>query len=75
MMNVTRIQNLIINISKSNPKNSSTMFNRRHPFNYMPIQISIIMLREVNEISRSMVINSYINSWQLIQPNVMISHS
>jgi hypothetical protein len=40
----------------------------------MAVKISIVMLREVKEISRSIVVNCNVDSWKLVQSNIVISN-
>ena len=51
------------------------MIDRRHTFDKMAIKIAIIMLRKVNKVSRPTVINSYIDSWELVETNIVISNN
>ena len=59
-MNVSRIQNLIVNIGKGIPKHRSSMFQRRNSLNDMTVQILVVVLGEVHEISGSVVVDRHV---------------
>lgn len=50
------------------------MVKRRDSLYYMPVKIPIIMLREVKEISRAMIVDCNIDSWKLVQSNIVVSN-
>ena len=51
------------------------MFQRRNSLNDMPIQILVIVLREVHEICRSVVVDRHVDARQLIQTDIVVAYS
>jgi len=55
-----------MNIRKCEIHNSSSSMNRRYSLDDLKILIPIIVLREINQKSRSSIINCDVNAWKLI---------
>jgi hypothetical protein len=50
------------------------MVERRYSLDDVPIEITIVVLREVKEVSRPVVVDGDVDSWQLVEPHIMVAH-
>ena len=50
MMDVPRVQTKIVSIRKIDSKDGSSVLNRRNSLYDVPIQVAVVMLREINEV-------------------------
>ena len=74
-MNVTRIQTQEKYVSESVLQHCSPVVERRNAFHNVSIKVSIVMLREVKEVSWSIVIDGDIDAWKFVQSNIMIANN
>jgi hypothetical protein len=74
MMDVSTIQTEIMYIGKGIPKYRSSMFNGRHTFDHVAVKVAIIVLREVDKVSRTIVVYCDVYAWKLVETNIMISY-
>ena len=73
-MNVTTVKTEIMDVGKGIAKDSATMFDWWDTFDYIPIKVAIVVLREVDKIGGAVVIYSNIDTWKLVQTNIMIAY-
>lgn len=74
-MNIPAIQAQVVDVGEVVSEHSAPMFQRWHPLHYLTVQIEIVVLREIKEIGRTVVIYCDINSRQLVKTHVVITDS
>lgn len=73
MMDVSTIQTEIMYVGKSIAEYSSSMINWRHTFDQITVKVAIVVLREVDKVSRAVVVYSDVNTWKLVETDIMVS--
>lgn len=74
-MNIPAIQTQVVNVGEVVSKHSASMLQRWHPLHYLTVQIEVVVLGEIKEIGRTVVIYCDINSRQLVKTHVVITDS
>lgn len=72
-MQVARIESHEKHIRERKLQNSPSVIDRRDSLDDMPIEIAIVVLREIDEISRTVVIDSDVDTRELIQAHIMVA--
>ena len=74
MMQVARVQNLVVSVSKLDTEDRSSVLDRRHSLDDMPVKVHVVVLREVHEVGGSVVVDGDVDAWQLVEAHVVVAH-
>lgn len=73
MLNVARVEAQVVNVRKSVAEHCSSVVQRRHAFDYVTVEVAVVVLREVKEICGTVVVDSDVDARQLVEADIMVS--
>jgi hypothetical protein len=64
-----------VHVSEGIAEDSASVADGRHSFEDMSVKIAIVVLGEIDEVCRAIVVDGDVDSGQLVEPDVVVAHS